>query len=750
MWEPRFLFVCFALLATWLFAPYALAQSETSDTVEQASGLARSASDLRDIIESAVEEHDRLLSARATADADRERARETLGQWFPSLDLTLDTIRERIAREGGDAVKLDSQEVTVSITQLLWDFGATNATVESARLSHVQSEIAVVRTRQELISEALSAYAELLRSVDVLAFAKQSEENIRTQTELEDIRITAGSGLSTDLLQAKTQLAGAQARRVDAEGALDLALNRYRAVFGDVPANLDSLPGVTLDRSGLPAALEEALALAFSRNPEIRETSIDVAISKQDRRSTYSEFLPTVELIGESKALDNDGGAVGTRTESSMTVSLTWPFNLGFTAINTLRAAQSDISASSRTLADLRRTLEERVRNAWKQLQTAQTRAGFLFDQADIARAFLDVAIEERRLGQRSLIDVLSGETALINAQSDAISAETEVTLAAIQLLAATGDLNYTQITEKPRPDRSVEFQRGDPTGGAFGADIGTTFDPSALGDGDGVLDPNAVFQPPPADEGGVFDPDAVLDPTAPVEDPLSVEDPTAPDSQLQSQPGPAPAPQPEPGPAVSVEPAVEPVPDGGVAPESEPLLSPEPSFESEVAPDAILVPAPQPAPEPEPVPQPESQPEPAATPEPVSEPAPAPAVEPETEPAPEDMPSTESEAETPSEPDPAPAPQPEPASQPAADPAATPAPEPAPEPAAPLQPESPSEPKPDPTPAPAPANETGIPNLFEESLNGGTTFDVDQPPATEPTGQGDQELDSPLLKWAQ
>ncbi len=704
MMATRSMCFYFVLLTTWLFAPFSWAQQSGSDSAETIDVAPESNAvvDLQHIISAAVEEHDRLLGARADADGLRETARETLGAWFPSLDLTAAAIRETIDREGADPVLLPSQEITLTITQLLWDFGATNGTVESARLAHVQSEIAFFRTRQELIVEAVQAYANLLRSVDVLAFARQSEENIRIQTGLEEVRITAGSGLTTDLLQAKTQLAGAQARRVDAEGALDLALNRYRAVYGDVPGNMDNLPAVEMDRSSLPSDLEGVLALAFERNPEIREAAIAIAISKQDRRATYSDFLPTLDVVGETKALDNDGGATGTRTESSIKVELSWPFNLGFTAINTLRSGQSAITSSSRALADLRRSLEERVRNAWKQLETAQIRSQFLFDQAAIARAFLDVAKEERKLGQRSLIDVLSGETALINAQSDAVSAETEVALAALELLAATGALSYQHIMERDRPERAVEIERDEDLGPDLGGGEGTVFDPSVLGgiaDDEGTeLDPNVIFQPPPGSvddeelnvpeieglppaESSVFDaPDDTEQTNDMPADTLPLGDGTDVDSfGDESLPPPAPANDALPTPTIESD------------------SPPEPEAAPEIVPTPTPEPAPEPVPEPAPAPEPEV----------------VPALEAVTDPAPEQNSNPELVPES--------------------------------------APESGLEAGAQPAPSES-GGEEGLPELFQESLEGETSFDVNEPPSVPDAVEGDDEgdLESPLLKWAQ
>ncbi len=497
------------------------------------------ANSLEEMIAETVETHDRLLASQAQVTAARQRSKEALGVWYPSLDVTANVERYRLERTNTDTVIAPAQELTATITQLLWDFGGANATVERARLQLVQSEISLVLARQTLIAEALAAYINLLRSAEVVLFARRSEENIRRQTGLEEARIEAGSGLSTDLLQAKTQLAGAQARRVDAEGGYELALNRYRAVFGDVPADIAALPGMQIDASGLPDTLEHALDLAFKGNPDLRLTSIDVSLSQQDRISARSEsFAPTFEVVGERTMTKNDGGTIGRRTESSIKLEMNFPFNLGFTSINTLRAAQSDVVAATRTMGDLKRQVEERVRNAWKQLETARQRSGYLFDQAGIARAFLEVAIQERQLGQRSLIDVLSGETSLINAQSDAIAAEAEVQLALIELLAASGSLDYSVIETVPRPDRSemlapIAGLFGDTTDPSMqllspGGDLGDSLDPSALIDGGAPSD--GVFTPPP-DGNRVLDTTPLVpsEPQAPLEPPLSTLTPDAP-----------------------------------------------------------------------------------------------------------------------------------------------------------------------------------------------------------------------------
>ena len=108
---------------------------------------------------------------------------------------------------------------------------------------------------------------------------------------------------------------------------------------------------------------------------------------------------------------------------------------------------EADSTAAARRVSDLQDQIEEQARNAWSNLQTARENAALLRNQANISAEFLELARKERQLGKRSLIDVLSGETNLINAQSDAASAESDVVIAGLTLLSVMGQLGAEVVS---------------------------------------------------------------------------------------------------------------------------------------------------------------------------------------------------------------------------------------------------------------------------------------------------------------
>lgn len=406
------------------------------------------AQSLRESLNDLITSHKRVLAANADLEAARENIRVARGDWFPNLDITANQgWEEQQKPEGSDNTGMSPRNVETSVTQKLWDFGSTNSAIRRANLVYRQLSANRDSAQQSVMLDGLLAHLNLVRQFKLLNFSRSSAENIKRQAELEDARVQRGSGLSTDVLQAKTQLAGAQARVIRTAGDLKNALNRYRAVFGNVPEDLGRLKDPRLPLEILPESLDELLYIVEETNPTLKAERLGTAIAREDVTKTrVDQFLPKFDVKGEHKLKEDSGGTLGSQQDWLVKLEASYSLNLGLTAVNTLRASTQNQIATVNRFGDQRDQIEEQARNAWNQLQTTQKNAQSTHNQADIASEFLELARRERQLGNRSLIDVLAGETALINASSDATSADTDVAIAVFTMLSVMGQLDISSV----------------------------------------------------------------------------------------------------------------------------------------------------------------------------------------------------------------------------------------------------------------------------------------------------------------
>ncbi|MBF0135521.1 MAG: TolC family protein [Magnetococcales bacterium] len=395
-----------------------------------------------------LEQHQRIKAAEADLQAAIATLAKTRTGYFPELKMTTDSGREVInnANTTPDTA-MPMRHMNLTVNQMLWDFGKAKAEVGKAEISVRQLQNNVELARQDLLLEGITASINLLRAHQTLEFAQQSVDNIQKQAGLEESRVDLGSGFPTDVLQAKSQLAGAQARHSRAKGGLVNAMNRYRAVFNAEPPVREKLHALQVPQSQLPATLEELIHLTRSDNLQLKNAGLSEELAGLDvDRVLASDLAPKLNLIGESKFSRNDNGTEGNKESRSIKMELSYALNFGLPGLDAMQVARKQKLAVSSRKHDTMMTVDEQARNAWQNLVTARENADFLANQVRIAMAYLRLAQEERVQGRRSLIDVLSGETTVINAQSDAAAAESDVVIAAYTILKVVGRLALATV----------------------------------------------------------------------------------------------------------------------------------------------------------------------------------------------------------------------------------------------------------------------------------------------------------------
>ena len=398
-----------------------------------------------------LQEHNLVEVARLDLEAADERVREAWGAYFPTLNVNAFVGRQGKSNNAAASTQLNPRQAKFTLTQKLYDFGATDANIRRSKLERRSAETFQKIAVQDLLLQALTAQLNIIRAAEVVDYARRSEQNILKQEQVEKDRVDAGGGQITDLLQVQSQLAAARTRLVAAEGQLQLARNLYKRVFGDFPAADAAKEVPVVPTAALPSSVDEAVDMTQSGNLRVIAARLGADVLKETAEAAKATaYYPTLNAIGEVTTKNQVDGIDGHENETIAKVELNFPFNMGWTARNTVRAAELTQESAYRRSNQVFTELEEQVRNAWQNFRTARANAVLLGDQADLAARFLELAREERKLGKRSLIDVLAGETALLNAQADAAAAQRDVAINAFTVLSFVSSLSLADVEIVP------------------------------------------------------------------------------------------------------------------------------------------------------------------------------------------------------------------------------------------------------------------------------------------------------------
>jgi len=411
------------------------------------SDLSSQEFDLRSSLASVVKSHKIIKASEIDIKAAELRVKQAKGGYFPTFDLTANYGHENIIKRGaGNNTQLVARDATAKLTQTLTDFGLTDSAVKTSKLGVSQSKAIEKQIKNDILLRGLTAYLRVIQSRESVRYAVQSVANIKKQTELEDAAVSAGGGLTSDVLQAKTQLAGAQARLIQFEGVLSAAKHEFEYVFGFFPEDLEGLKLTKSIFDKLPKSIDEAEQVTIKNNPSLIAARITEDIGKEAINTARASLYPTIKGILSHSEKQDFGGIVGFKRESSAKIDFAYPLNLSLSEYAGKEAAVESYLATSTRIKDQADMIKQMLRTTWDGLKTAQQNAQFLTNQARISGEFLELARQERQAGNRTLLDVLGGETALINAQADAIAAKIEVLINSFTLLSLMGGLTLDTI----------------------------------------------------------------------------------------------------------------------------------------------------------------------------------------------------------------------------------------------------------------------------------------------------------------
>jgi len=408
------------------------------------SGAAQSAT-LNEALTQAWRNNPALEAERASLRSAEDQVDQAKGGYYPQVKLfggvgTSHQGVDFMAIPGFslpiDTIILNTRQVGLEVDQSLYAGGRISGGVETADKLRAAEEARLHVTEQDLLLAAAQAYMDVLQ-YQAVSDLEQSNERVLQQA-LDDAQANFDNGevTHTDVDEAKARLAGAQAARIQAEGALTAAQASYERVVGSPPDGLQQPAPL----AGLPANQQEALKLA-ERNYSVQAAQYTSDAARSNVDVAASALKPTLQLSGQvSKAREPQFLFERLDTRSIM-LELSMPLYAGGSLSSELHAAQHQAESSDQRAADAVRAARDEAVRAWQAYQTAKAGLAAIESQITAAQSAYDGVEAEYKVGDRTTLDVLNAEQELLNARVNEVRAKRDETVAEYSLKAAVGDL---------------------------------------------------------------------------------------------------------------------------------------------------------------------------------------------------------------------------------------------------------------------------------------------------------------------
>jgi len=396
--------------------------------------------------------HPQIEGGRENVAAAEEGINRAFGDFLPKARLNgtygyehINSPGRRATANGKDFEVGDATQATVTVTETVFSGFRIESAHDGAKAQKRVAEAQLEGGTQSIMLEGASTYLEVLRNIRLVKLAQDTEANIMRQLDLEDERVRRGSGITVDVLQAKSRLQISKERRVAFQGSLKDSLSRYQQVFGTVPVVKEMVmptPPISL----VPETVDDAITAALVEHPSIKAAVGQVDVADQARIGAKSPFYPQIDLVG-SYNYEKDFDAVsGIRRDYKAKVQASWEIFNGFATRAATAQASHQYLSSIDTANFTRRKVSEEVRLAWQALETARERVALLQNAVNIAAEVFDARRKLREAGKETVINVLDAENEVFDARINLVAAQHDARVATYRLLAGMGRLTLPNV----------------------------------------------------------------------------------------------------------------------------------------------------------------------------------------------------------------------------------------------------------------------------------------------------------------
>jgi len=348
----------------------------------------------------------------------------------------------------------------VTVTQNVWNGNRTLNSIRQAESNVFGVREQLRNTEQNVLLNAVTYYMDVLRDTAILGLDRNNVEVLQEQLRQTQDRFNVGEVTRTDVAQAEASLAGARATALGAQSQLQASLANYRQAIGDDPKSLSPVAPLTRQ---LPKALAEAIAISQLEHPAIVAMLHGVDAAALQVKIAEGALYPTVGLTGQvTKRFDVAGDAVGSQvpTESLMG-QITVPIWDGGATYAGARQAKEQLGQTELQTDLQRDKVRAAVVAAWGANENSSGVLRAARAEVQAAEVALAGVREEAKVGQRTTLDVLNAQQALLNARVQLVTAQHDSVVNSYSLLSAIGRLSIQTLgLAVPEYDPRVHFDQ--------------------------------------------------------------------------------------------------------------------------------------------------------------------------------------------------------------------------------------------------------------------------------------------------
>ncbi len=386
-----------------------------------------------------------VISAGGSVRNAQARQRSASGAFLPNLTLS-GSRGDNFSQ--GSIIDPGTGQLTTSATQSVGATLSTNVDLFAGfrrtgekRAANANRDAAEASFQNAQFQQQLTTtntYFDVLAAEQLMRVREASVRRAEEQLKVAVAKLQAGRGIRPDSLRSLVTLGNAQLQLVNAQTALATAeanLGRLVGEDGPVGAADDSSLYRLIQTVDTTALRAEALANA----PAVKSAEASAASARAGITIAKAAYYPTLNLSGSASYNGSSRNDYKLLQSRSLSFGVNWPIFNRFQREQSIVSSQVSSEVADANAAEARRQVLASLIAAVAALEAARLRIGISQTSVQAGQEDLRVQQERYRLGAATIVDVLTSQEALNQAEVDAVTARFDYVRARAQIAALIG-----------------------------------------------------------------------------------------------------------------------------------------------------------------------------------------------------------------------------------------------------------------------------------------------------------------------
>lgn len=393
----------------------------------------------------------RVVQARTRAE--EEAVPQAMSQLLPSISASVSRNQVEQERNGNRIPRFPSENDALQLRQPLLRLRSAFA-LQQAREEVKGAQADLQREKQAVGVRVAGAYFEALLARDRLSLLAAQRKNIEARLLAAQRALDAGTGVRTDIDEARAQLDKLRAQEIGVQQNIRVTAAQLEVLIGQpvdgvAPIDIERMTPEAFD----PGEIETLLELAREKSPEIMARAAQMEAGRAAIRAARADHLPTLDFVASvNRTFSDNPFFVGQEIISnSYGIQLNIPIFQGGATESRVREAVAKSDESMERYFGTVNSAQVQLRKDFMAIKEgiAQIRA---FEQALLSADQAVLSNQKGVLaGTRTSLDVLLVEQQRYQVQLDLAQARYQMLAAWVRvnsLIGTMDDIEFGRLNE--------------------------------------------------------------------------------------------------------------------------------------------------------------------------------------------------------------------------------------------------------------------------------------------------------------